>query len=158
MGQRTWTERADALLEQLCSDRRAYSTSTMARIIGEQLGIPVSRNAAQGRARRRGLRLPIEPSSPSHPKLLSPDEIDALIRPKPDAPLNDNLPLPSRRQIFIPETDEPGLFLINAGRPDCRFPVSGEGLSLRVCGNPVARESDSYCAHCRSRAFGGAHE
>lgn len=50
-----------------------------------------------------------------------------------------------------------GVPFLDAGFRRCRFPVSGEGLSLIVCGEPTVVGA-SYCSACHARAYVGARE
>lgn len=46
---------------------------------------------------------------------------------------------------------------LDARPGQCRFPVSGERLSLAVCGAPAVA-GKSYCAACCAVAYAGAPE
>lgn len=46
---------------------------------------------------------------------------------------------------------------LDARPRQCRFPVSGERLSLVVCGAPVV-DGKPYCADCCAVAFAGYRE
>jgi hypothetical protein len=153
-----WTEEQDNLLKELCASDQKLSAPTIAKIITETFEIipPLSRAAVIGRARRRKITLPL-PRKWGGVKWPPTDtgEPDVILRPKPvDVPRSsfasdERLPY---RDDFLPEpVFGDGIFLINAGLRDCRWPINdppkGQMLSLRVCGE-ATEEGSSYCPAC----------
>lgn len=119
-----WTEGAIELLKQLRDEELSAGQ------IAPHLGC--SRNAVIGKLHRLGMTTKILPTrsrqrGSQHKWRLSPS------RGKIPMQLED-------------EHVENPILLVNAGRSQCRWPVSSEGLSLMVCG-AVHREGSSYCPH-----------
>jgi hypothetical protein len=163
-----WTEERDALLKRLCASGERLTAPEIAAKITQALGLerPLTRAAIVGRVNRLkrygvAIRLPIErpgidkirnrvtPRLPDPPRQ---GRSSILHRPRPHL-FEGPIRLPQTRQDLFPETGEPGVYLVNAGGGDCRFPISGEGLLLRVCAQPKADDTASYCEACAARAF-----
>jgi hypothetical protein len=148
-----WTEEQDTLLEQLCASGEKLSTPVIAKIITDRFAIvpPLSRAAIVGRARRRDIKLPL-PRNGDGPKI----EDDEELKSQHSAVVTRILVASQQRQPYrhywLPEPAlSPGLFLLNAGDGDCRWPINDPGLGrmieLRVCGQPT-KAGNSYCPAC----------
>ena len=152
MADRVWNEERSALLRELCAPGSTMSTAEMAAVIGERFSVKVSRDSVRSKAIRMGLQIPRKPNSPSgRPKRRVIAVAGIKIRPRPS--LFADAPLPSKREQHIDEPDGlAGVYFINSARTDCKRPISGSGLHMRVCGEPT-KPGQSYCEHCMQRVF-----
>jgi hypothetical protein len=121
----------------------------MAARIYTDFGRRVSRFAVWGRVMRLGLSLPL-PADQARPERPLPH---GRYRPRPNRV--EPLPAYRSRTAILDDPGGPGVLLLNASDGDCRFPLDGEGMYLRVCGEP-ASPGISYCEACAKRAFNPA--
>lgn len=103
--------------------------------IAREMGIPITKIYDKGK--RMGLALRIKPA----PVEISPAKVTARITAAlVDEPVID----PNARGLLV--TEMPAI-----GR--CRFPKSGSGFALRMCGEPTVPDTATYCPACARRAY-----
>lgn len=142
-----------------------YSAGQTAKAFNAAFGVSKSRNAISGWLYRNRDRLARPPQSPS-PSGQQARGLAKVSRPQPRraAPtLRVIAPPPVSRSVeksFPADNSAQGfgvITILNASPKQCRWPISGTGLSLQFCGAPVdplARTSARrpYCAAHGGRA------
>jgi hypothetical protein len=143
---RLWARHEDDELRKLCADE-ALSYGSIAAQLSRRLHRKVTRSAVGQRARRLGLRI-------HTPRRDGPPDLDDCDHePERWTPPEDHVPVFRARLDFPdPEPHATGMLLLNAGMRDCRWPVKGTGVAMRVCGEPVQAGS-AYCGHCHRLAY-----
>lgn len=147
-----WTSERVARLRKLYKE--GNSAAQIARAFGD-----VSRSAVIGKLFRLGLTC----HSGAKRKVLAAPHKRAQGKAKPSRPSGrvarrDNghaKPRPVLRDVKLaPDAVVPGphIALMEAGRNQCRWPVSGSGVALLVCG---ASANGPYCAQHAKRAYTG---
>ena len=142
------SEHSDALRDYFF---KGMSYAEIGRQINARFGTAYTRNAVVGRAKRLGLAISgqvtspsIVPSLPGEPSLLSPRRaaLPGLNLPPPSA-LKPASPVKLRCVGVQPRL----ITLIELEHCDCRYPYSGdrEGEEIAFCGHP-RQPGSSYCA------------
>ena len=129
-----------AIFERMMADGRTGSETAGAL---NAAGFPVTRSAVIGRAKRLGLVV-------GTGKAPAPERNGGRIRHAPARALGAAFPVSvvrKRRKVGAA-----GLLLVDAEAGECRWPISGEGARLRVCGSccPITAP---YCAEHMGVAY-----
>jgi hypothetical protein len=153
---RLWTDEEDTLLRQICASGDQVSAPVIAQLISAKFSLhpPLTKAAVVGRARRLKVKLPL-------PRCVrKPFEAKATAQHNFGSMPARRIHEPDRRQQLrgdiLPETQEPGVYLLNASDEDCKFPISGKGHLMRVCAEPVERRpygGVGYCTDCLARVL-----
>lgn len=146
-----WNPQQDYDLRTLCDDR-ALTYGEIARRLTIKWGVVVSRSAIGQRARRQGFREHKtaeeirQEQIAAKPQPVEPVDEQRWKKPKAEPPR-----FSKRVRCDDPEPFFGSILLLEASEGDCRFPVAGSGINLRVCGAP--RRVGAYCETCAKRAY-----
>lgn len=157
-----WTREEDDILRECCGASEAMSATAIGQMITQRAEThrPLTRSAVISRARRLGVKLPIKANPRRREEQAGKQARDNPSRrlalttaPVPREWLEPP-PLPQGRLTILddPTPDAPGVLLMNAALGDCRRPISGSGLWMRVCGDPTL-DGMSHCATCFSLVY-----
>lgn len=149
-----WPEERKAYLREVCAAGEPKTAVEIGELIAIKFSLPapLSKSTVISQAYRMRLKLPVAatPKKETAPPPAK-SESSVLVRPRPTY-RPDQRPIGPRAN-HMEDPGGPGVLLINAGSMDCRNPVSGEGLMMRVCGEPVSKIGDAWCSHCRPMLY-----